>query len=558
MSGPLEHVRLPTAREGILFLIAYLAVRALHYFLYKPLTSPLRNLQHPPGGKGWLGHFSEVIDLYSQEKIDGWVNTYGKAFMVRGPFWVHHRLWTIDPRALAHIMGNPNDYRKSEMLRRAARRYLSSGLIDAEGERHKVQRKVVQRLFSRNSMKLFGKVTQEKTDQLAGIMSDLCSDAEMVCPYAEQPGSEKDTGVREVDIYGLTSRWTYDLIGQVTIDHKFDSLGDWDDGSRDGRDQGELGLFWPRIDKVMPTENSRRVAAGMGPLEELSKKAIRDRRKEIAEGTMDKLADLRVNMSEETLPGQKMWDDEITGQLATFMFAGSETTSGTISWALHALACRPQMQTKLRTECLAYGESLPFEQLDQLPYLDAVVMEVLRVYPSLPSTIREAQKDDIIPLAEPIQDRNGKTVSSIRIRRGQVIYVPIEQLQVATCVWGPDAREFNPERWLNTGASQATPDGAAPESAPASSKRPTGVPDGPGVWPNILTFIDGPRRCVGYKLALMQIKMILYALIRDFEFAPAPEKQIYKWNLTRPYVAGELLSKGTGLPLFVRPYKGDV
>jgi cytochrome P450 len=105
--------------------------------------------------------------LYSQEKIDGWVNTYGQAFMVRGPFWVHHRLWTIDPRAITHIMGSPNDYRKSEMLRRAARRYLRSGLIDAEGERHKVQRKVVQRLFSRNSLKLFGKVTQEKTDQVS-------------------------------------------------------------------------------------------------------------------------------------------------------------------------------------------------------------------------------------------------------------------------------------------------------------------------------------------------------------------------------------------------------
>jgi cytochrome P450 len=57
------------------------------------------------------------------------------------------------------------------------------------------------------------------------------------------------------------------------------------------------------------------------------------------------------------------------------------------------------------------------------------------------------------------------------------------------------------------------------------------VPDGPGVWPNIMTFIDGPRRCVGYKLAHMQIKMILYALIRDFEFAPVPDKKIYKWNL---------------------------
>lgn len=62
MSSPLEHARLPTAREGMLFLIAYVAVRALHFFLYKPLTSPLSNLQHPPGGKGWLGHFSEVIE----------------------------------------------------------------------------------------------------------------------------------------------------------------------------------------------------------------------------------------------------------------------------------------------------------------------------------------------------------------------------------------------------------------------------------------------------------------------------------------------------------------
>jgi hypothetical protein len=97
-------------------------------------------------------------------------------------------------------------------------------------------------------------------------MSDLCSDPEMICPYAEQPGSEKDTGVREVDVYGMTSRWTYDLIGQITIDHNFDSLGDWEgEGGKvyrgyermqqmvpgTGGIRGELGLLWPWIDKVM-------------------------------------------------------------------------------------------------------------------------------------------------------------------------------------------------------------------------------------------------------------------------------------------------------------------
>jgi hypothetical protein len=88
--------------------------------------------------------------------------------------------------------------------------------------------------------------------------------------------------------------------------------------------------------------------------------------------------------------------------------------SGTISWALHALARHPQMQSKLRTECQVYGESLPFEQLDQLPYLDAVVMEVLRVYPSLPSTVSGiASLPRLRPLTPRRYARRRKTTSSL-------------------------------------------------------------------------------------------------------------------------------------------------
>jgi cytochrome P450 len=104
-------------------------------------------------------------------------------------------------------------------------------------------------------------------------------------------------------------------------------------------------------------------------------------------------------------------------------------------------------------------------------------------------------------------------------------------------LWGPCSRTFDPNRWLS-------------DHAPSD-------PSGPGIWPNVMTFIDGPRRCVGYKLALMELKMLLFVLIQSFVFEPLPAARIGKWNLfsTRPYLAGELYTVGSSMPLVVRPYK---
>jgi cytochrome P450 len=73
-----------------------------------------------------------------------------------------------------------------------------------------------------------------------------------------------------------------------------------------------------------------------------------------------------------------------------------------------------------------------------------------------------------------------------------------------------------------------------------------------------MTFIDGPRRCVGYKLAIMEMKILMFTLIRHFTFEPLAGHQIGKWNLfsTRPYVGGELYNVGSSLPLVVKGYKG--
>lgn len=68
--------------------------------------------------------------------------------------------------------------------------------------------------------------------------------------------------------------------------------------------------------------------------------------------------------------------------------AKADRSSNVMSFGLRLIAISPHIQTTLRTECLGYGDSLPYEQMDALPYLDAVVREMLRCFPSIPGTVR--------------------------------------------------------------------------------------------------------------------------------------------------------------------------
>jgi len=63
------------------------------------------------------------------------------------------------------------------------------------------------------------------------------------------------------------------------------------------------------------------------------------------------------------------------------------------------------------------------DELNALPYLDAVIREGLRLYAPVPSTIRNATQDVEIPLGVPIQDRYGKTLSSVRLNKGTTMLI---------------------------------------------------------------------------------------------------------------------------------------
>jgi cytochrome P450 len=124
------------------------------------------------------------------------------------------------------------------------------------------------------------------------------------------------------------------------------------------------------------------------------------------------------------------------------MFAGSDSTSLTVTWTLLLLAKHPQIQDELRVELrgLAPPENLGdeavlahYQELAVLPLLDKVCRETLRIVPPVHSSIRVAMQDDVLPVS------NGE---SIHIRKGTLVHIPIEAMNLDREIWGKDGWSF--------------------------------------------------------------------------------------------------------------------
>ena len=133
-----------------------------------------------------------------------------------------------------------------------------------------------------------------------------------------------------------------------------------------------------------------------------------------------------------------------------------------MTWALYALTQSPDVQRKLREELLAVDSDNPtMDQLNALPYLDMVMRETLRVHAPVPSTMRVAMKDDVLPLSKPFTNRKGNVHEGIRlvafflegrfisvhlfccrVSKGQTLIIPILALNRDKSIWGQDASEF--------------------------------------------------------------------------------------------------------------------
>ena len=119
----------------------------------------------------------------------------------------------------------------------------------------------------------------------------------------------------------------------------------------------------------------------------------------------------------------------------------------------YVLAKRPDIQEKIREEVREArercGGEIDYDTLAALPWVDAVIRETLRVYPPAPMLDRVASQDAVLPLAYPIRSSDGQSeISEIVVKKGTVLFVSIIGANRCKKVWGEDADEWKPERWI--------------------------------------------------------------------------------------------------------------
>ncbi|TFY63922.1 hypothetical protein EVJ58_g2971 [Rhodofomes roseus] len=510
-------------------LLGYVLWKVVKILVISPLRSTLRDLPGPPSPSLVFGNLADIQKANDPALHESWVEAYGPTLTYKG--WLNsYKLYTHDTRALAHILSHSNDYAKPELDAFFLNKIIGRGLIVVEGEQHRQQRRVLVRAY---------RIFVEKAQQLRDFWSDQIA----------------VTGaLTRIDVTAGLSKMTLDAIGLAGFNYDLNAL----DGRPNELNEAFTAMFqvvtnttavftfllkytFPILD-LIPDSYARGTNAGQAVARRVGMKLIEDKKAEIMQassdgkGAGDTLGNrdlltllIKANMSTDIPENQRLSDEDV--------LARHETTSYGTGWSLFALAQVPHVQCKLREELLGVLTDTPsMDELNALPYLDAVVRETMRLYAPVPVTAREACRDDVIPLNAPYTDRHGQVHDHIEIQKGTAILIPILALNRSKTLWGEDAFEFKPERW---------------------EKLPEAVQSIPGVWGNLMTFAGGPRACIGYRFSLVEMKALLFVLVRAFEIELAlPANDIIKKVaiVQRPYIRDQL-EAGSQLPLLFKPYQ---
>ncbi|KAF5344244.1 hypothetical protein D9758_012354 [Tetrapyrgos nigripes] len=519
---------------AIALVLSYLVVKSI----YSKYTSPLRSLPGPKNTSWLFGNLREIQKAENAVLHEEWTEKYGPTIKYGG-FFGTYRLYTTDTKALNHVLMNHYTYQKPEMAAYSLSQVLGSGILIMEGDKHKMQRRVMNPAFG--------------AAQIRELTEVFIDNASTDPPKASGLWASQIQEGAKVNVLSWLSRMTLDVIGLAGFNYRFDALspeGEANElnkafnivfgaGENRIRMWGILQAWFPAL-RVFPSDSPPEVNQAQKTMTSIGRRILRESKTSLTatgeKGNNWRARDLlslllRSNMDTNLPESQRMSDEDVVSR--------HETTSTATTWALYALTQDKAAQTKLREELLAISTDNPtMDELNSLPYLDAVVRETLRVHAPVPSTIRVATKDDILPLGTPFMDVNGVMHDSILVQKGQTLFIPILTLNRDPKLWGPDAKEFKPERW---------------------EKVPEAVQAIPGVWGNLLTFLGGARACIGYRFSLIEMKALLFTLVRAFEFDLAvPVEDIGKKSsvVTRPFLKSDP-ENGSQLPLLVKLYQAS-
>ncbi|KAJ3407530.1 hypothetical protein HDU80_008448 [Chytriomyces hyalinus] len=484
----------------LLILLGAVLIFAMH-FLYSCVVYPLYldPLLAIPGPKvdnpfNMLGNMRGIFDSEPMVMERQWVKQFGDVCRYHYLF-NDQRVIVTSQTGIRHVFVTHLDhYEKKTASIKVLKTVLGDGIFVVNGEQHKRQRAILLPAFRVKTVNALVPVFIQSSHELRDSWINRL-----------HTSSEKRI---DIDTNEELSKPTLDVIGRAGFGYEFNAVANGESPLYTSLTT-IMGMFeevfvfrdvaFPWLKWVYPPEWRRhaRINAAKAQFRDTCMKMVELKRAAISEGaeeSKDLLSALvRANIDEAD-PAKRLSDDELAAQVLTMVVAGHETSFTTLTWTLDFLVKDKRVQDTLRAELLKDMPSPSDDPSMELlqsnsNYLDAVVKESLRVVTPVPAASRKCVIDDVI--------------DGYKIPKGTVVYLISDVIHKKEELWGPDALEFKPERWLQEG-------GALADSADAESGRAFGT---------YIPFLVGPRNCIGMKFAVLELKAILSVLVRNFEFS---------------------------------------
>lgn len=306
-----------------------------------------------------------------------------------------------------------------------------------------------------------------------------------------------------IQVSNWAGRVTLDIIGLAGMGRDFGTIQDPDNTFRQQYEKlrfvpttfakwlvliSTLTVGFKRLFQL-PTKWNRASIEAAEYIREVAREIVQEKKEKLKRGDLQ-----GVDIASIALTSGVFSDENLVDQMITFLVAGHETIATSLQWAVYALCNHPEIQARLREEIRSHlpatirskddgkkPQPATAAQVDSLPYLNAFCNEVLRFYPPVRSTGREARKDT--------------SILGHYIPKGTLLLLVPGATNLDTELWGPDAEEFNPDRWIGEGRAKSG--GANTNYA-------------------FLTFLHGPRSCIGQSFAKSELACLVAVLVGRF------------------------------------------
>ncbi|KAF8629726.1 hypothetical protein AX15_003304 [Amanita polypyramis BW_CC] len=413
--------------------------------------------------------------------------------------------------------------------------FLGQGIFNRDDE----HRTVARPFFARDRTSDF-EIFEKFTSQTLSILSNLsssnqaCEAQDLYARFSIDAASEFLFGKNlatlsaSLPVPGMTRMGPK---GSATDDTWGSFVEAFEKSQQEVTRRGRLSCFWPFLEFFHDRNisHAKRIREWLDPLVKMA----------LHEKSQLKNFGISSSVEEKTFM-QHLADSTddpvlIRDQLLSMLLAARDTTSSTLTFITYFMAIHPDVTEKMRSEVLGVcGSQAPtYETLRQMKYVRAVISETLRLFPPVPLNVRESRSACVLPASD------GTYSSSQPLHMpGEVTitYLPL-LTQRNPALWGADADEFKPERWLE------------PDRVAHFVANPT----------MYLPFSAGPRICLGQNYAYNELTYFLIRLLQQFQsFSLAPEYQPEgslpppEWRKRQGRQAIEKIWPGNALTLYIK------